>query len=535
MDINKYLCKKFFFMVQELQLRLSPQEASSIDLIKKIISKQIQISIEDITHIQVIKKSIDARSKNPIIILKLLVYISEEYTYRYENIYEYRDVSKSKEIIIVGAGPAGLFAALRLIELGLKPIILERGKDVSERKKDIALLCRNISLNEESNYCFGEGGAGTFSDGKLYTRSNKRGNIKRILEIFHLHGAQDEILYEAHPHIGTDVLPIVIKNMRQRILDCGGEIHYNSKVTQFKIEFNKIQGVRCENGDSYKSNFVILASGHSARDIYYSLYHSDIAIQAKGFAMGVRVEHPQALINQIQYHSSANNKYLPSASYSVVQQVNNRGVYSFCMCPGGCIVPSATQKSQIVVNGMSASRRNSAYANSGIVVELHPEDLPEYNKYGELAGLKFQEDFENMSYNAVESGQQAPAQKLSDFVHNISSSTLPKCSYLPGVIASPLHKWMPTIISKSLQEGFKGFNKKMPGFITNDALIVGVESRSSSPIRIPRNPITFEHINIEGLFPAGEGSGYAGGITSSAMDGENCANSIYNILNNNIL
>ena len=416
--------------------------------------------------------------------------------------------------------------------MGLKPIVLERGKDVSERKKDIALLSRNISLNEESNYCFGEGGAGTFSDGKLFTRSNKRGNIKRILEIFHMHGAQDEILFEAHPHIGTDVLPTVIKNIRQRILDCGGEIHYNSKVTDFEISFNEIQGVKCENGVTYKSNYVILASGHSARDIYYTLYNNNISIEAKGFAMGVRVEHPQSLINKIQYHSAAKNNYLPSASYALVQQVDNRGVYSFCMCPGGCIVPSATQNNQVVVNGMSASRRNSPYANSGIVVELHPENLKNYTKYNELSGLKFQEDFERMSFEAVCSGQQAPAQRLADFISNTTSSTLPKCSYLPGVISSPLHKWMPSIISRSLQEGFKGFNKKMPGFITNDAIIVGVESRSSSPIRIPRNPNTFEHIQIKGLFPAGEGSGYAGGITSSAMDGEKCAESIYNIINN---
>ena len=519
-------------MIQELQLKLSPYEASSIDIIKKVISKQIQIPIEDITHIQVVKKSIDARSRNPIIILKLIIYISESFSYKYENEYYYNNISKSKEIIVVGAGPAGLFAALRLIELGLKPIVLERGKDVSERKKDIALLSRNISLNEESNYCFGEGGAGTFSDGKLFTRSNKRGNIKRILEIFRMHGAQDEILFEAHPHIGTDVLPTVIKNIRQRILDCGGEIHYNSKVTDFEISFNEIQGVKCENGVTYKSNYVILASGHSARDIYYTLYNNNISIEAKGFAMGVRVEHPQSLINKIQYHSAAKNNYLPSASYALVQQVDNRGVYSFCMCPGGCIVPSATQNNQVVVNGMSASRRNSPYANSGIVVELHPENLKNYTKYNELSGLKFQEDFERMSFEAVCSGQQAPAQRLADFISNTTSSTLPKCSYLPGVISSPLHKWMPSIISKSLQEGFKGFNKKMPGFITNDAIIVGVESRSSSPIRIPRNPNTFEHIQIKGLFPAGEGSGYAGGITSSAMDGEKCAESIYNIINN---
>lgn len=520
-------------MIKELQLKLSPYESSSMEIIKKIVSNNINVPIKDITHIQIIKKSIDARSRNPIIILKLIVYISENYSCKYDNQYYYKDISKSREVIIVGAGPSGLFAALRLIELGLKPIVLERGKDVSERKKDIALLCRNISLNEESNYCFGEGGAGTFSDGKLFTRSNKRGNIKRILEIFHMHGAQDSILFEAHPHIGTDVLPTVIKNIRQRIIDCGGEIHYNSKVTQFEISFNQIRGVRCENNIFYKSDYVILACGHSARDIYYTLYNNNIQVEAKGFAMGVRVEHPQSLINKIQYHSAAKDKYLPSASYSVVQQVNNRGVYSFCMCPGGCIVPSSTQNNQVVVNGMSASKRNSPYANSGIVVELHPEDLPQYKKYNALTGLKFQEDFEKLAYSAVESGQKAPAQRLSDFVNNVESSTLPKCSYLPGVISSPLNKWMPSIISESLQEGFKGFNRKMPGFITDEAIIVGVESRSSSPVRIPRNPLTYEHINIKGLFPAGEGSGYAGGITSSAMDGENCAESINNIINRN--
>ena len=520
-------------MVKSISLTLSPEEASTIERIKVAASHYLDVNFNDINQINIIKKSIDSRSKLPKVILHADVYIGEYPQYKYSNIFRYKSVENSPEIIIVGSGPAGLFAALRLIEFGLKPIILERGKEILERKKDIAQLNRNNSLEKDSNYCFGEGGAGTFSDGKLYSRSNKRGNIQRVLEIFHAHGAKDEILYEAHPHIGTDLLPQIIKNMRNHILDCGGEIHYNTCVSDFVIENNQIKGVKCANGISYNADNVILSTGHSARDIYYRLHQNGIALQAKGFAMGVRVEHPQSLIDSIQYHSKVKNPHLPAASYSLVNQVDGRGVYSFCMCPGGHIVPSATDTDLVVVNGMSASQRNSPYANSGIVVEIHPEDLPsEYQQYGELCGLKFQEDFERMAFNNNGGKfQTAPAQRLGDFVRGRVSYDLPQCSYLPGIISSPLHFWMPEIIRHRLQEGFKSFDKKMHGFLTNEAVILGVESRTSSPIRIPRNPDTLEHIHIGGLYPAGEGSGYAGGITSSAMDGEKCAEMIAQKLN----
>lgn len=503
-----------------MTIKLTPEEAHDINVIRRKMASE---SGHMPNEVRIIKKSVDARGRQ----ISILMNVEENVPLKYENEFIYKDVTNAPQVVIVGSGPAGLFCALRLIEYGIKPIIVERGREVLGRKQDIALLNRNEALNSESNYCFGQGGAGTFSDGKLYSRSKKRGNNRRIFEIFHAHGAQDEILYETHNHIGTDRLPEVIRNMCNTITSHGGEIHYETQVTDLIVKDNRAMGVVCNNDTQHIGEAVVLATGHSARDIYHLLSKHGIAIEAKGFAIGVRTEHPQRLINDIQYHRQ-HSKYLPSASYSLVTQVEGRGVYSFCMCPGGFIVPSATAPEQIVVNGMSSSQRNSPYANSGIVVEIHPEDLPdEYQQYGPLAGLKFQEDIEHLAY--VNNGgklQTAPAQRMVDFVKGKVSFDLPKSSYLPGLVSSPLHFWLPPMIGKRLQQGFRDFDRKMRGYLTNEAIIVGVESRSSSPVRIPRNPDTLCHVEIERLYPAGEGSGYAGGITSSAIDGERIAEAI---------
>ena len=511
--------------MQEVQLILSPEQAFDNDYIKRKISEKIGATINDISGFKIVKKSIDARSRFPLVILQLRAFVNEQPEYKYENTFNYRDVSKKEEVVIVGAGPAGLFAALRLIELGFCPIILERGKNVHERKIDIANISRNKELNEDSNFCYGEGGAGTFSDGKLYSRSTKRGNIRRIIEIFHYHGAQDEILYEAQPHIGTDRLPVVVSNISKTITDCGGKLLFNSKVVDILIDKDRVTGVKLADNLIIRSKNVILAAGHSAKDIYEILQAKNIALQAKGFAVGVRVEHSQDFINDVQYKGNK-SRFLPSASYSLTTQINGRGVYSFCMCPGGIIVPSATEHNHIVINGMSSSTRNSPFANAGIVVELHPEDLKDFHKYGEMCGLYFQRNLENLAFvNNGGNNQQAPAQRLDDFVKGKLSTSLPKCSYLPGVISSPMHFWLPDLISKRLQEGFKDFNKKIKGFVTSDALVAGVETRTSSPVRIPRND-NLQHIQIKGLYPCGEGAGYSGGITSSAIDGERAAEQI---------
>jgi len=512
-------------MLKEIQLSLTPEQASNKVLLPKFIADKLEISPLRITRIRTLKKSIDSRAFLPKVNATYEVYWDEEAPLLQKIEFDFKIVNDKTPVLIIGAGPAGLFAALKLLESGLKPIIIERGKNARERKLDIAQLNRNKGIDPDSNYCFGEGGAGTFSDGKLYTRSKKKGNTDRILELFHYHGAAEEILYESHPHIGSDKLPLVIENISKTITSHGGEIHFGQKLTEIIIENNEVKGCKTADGSIFKANSLILATGHSAHDIYEMLYNQGVSIEPKGFAMGVRVEHKQSFIDGIQYHCKTRSEYLPAASYNLVEQVNDRGVYSFCMCPGGHIVPAGSNKNEIVVNGMSASLRNSPYANSGIVVEIRPEDIPaEFNEFGPLAGLKFQQSVENLALkNNGGQGQKAPAQRLADFVDGKLSDDLPECSYLPGLISSPIHFWLPDIISSRLREGFKKFNRKMRGFVSYDAVVVGVETRSSSAVRVPRNPETGQHPTIKGLFPAGEGSGYSGGITSSAIDGENAA------------
>ncbi|MFO7368800.1 MAG: FAD-dependent oxidoreductase [Bacteroidales bacterium] len=509
-------------MIKEVTLILSPAQASSGESYMPAIAQALDVAVQEITFARIIRKSVDARGRNIKINMSFQVYLNEEPASNLENEYQYLQVGNKPEIVVVGAGPAGLFAALRLIELGYKPVVIERGKPVHERKSDIDLLESNHILNRESNYCFGEGGAGTFSDGKLYTRSKKRGDISRILEILYIHGADESILYEAHPHIGSDKLPGVITNIRKTIQGAGGVMMFNTRVTDLKLVDGRIDCLVTDKNEKIRSNAYIFATGHSARDVYFMMQSKGILLEAKPFAMGVRVEHPQDLINHIQYHG-CKDKHLPAAAYNLVEQVNGRGVYSFCMCPGGQIVPSATNESEIVVNGMSLSERNSPFANSGIVVQVMPEDYRNYQNLEGLAGLRLQELFEEKAYRQVNNGQRAPAQRLTDFVSNRDSQNLPVNSYLPGTVTSPMHEWMPDFIKRNLQEGFRKFDTKMRGFLTRDAVIVGVESRTSSPVRIPRDPESGSHTRISNLFTAGEGAGYAGGIVSSAVDGENMA------------
>ncbi|MFV0392212.1 MAG: FAD-dependent protein [Paludibacteraceae bacterium] len=510
-------------MKTHLQLILTPEQAFKEELLHQEIAKKLHLDTNEIKGVRISRKSIDARSTPKInIAVEVLVNeIPEELKVELD----YKFVGDKTSVLVVGAGPAGFFAALKLLKLGIKPILIDRGKEVHERKVDIAQLNRNKGVNPDSNYCFGEGGAGTFSDGKLYTRSKKKGNVQGVLETFHFHGADDKILYEAHPHVGSDKLPLIVESMRKTIISYGGEVHYDQTVSNLLIENDKVRGCKTESGKIFEADALILATGHSAHNIYEMLHKQNIELEPKGFAMGVRVEHPQNLIDSIQYHTKKRDEYLPAAAYSLVEQVDGRGVYSFCMCPGGHIVPAGTSSESIVVNGMSVSRRNSPYANSGIVVEIQPDDVPvEFEKFGVLKGLKFQQYVENLAFrNNGGKGITAPAQRLQDFVNGRLSADLPECSYLPGVVSSPLHFWLPELISKRLRQAFKLFDRKMHGYLTNEAVILGVESRSSSPIRIPRDPDSLQHIRIKGLFPAGEGAGYSGGITSSAIDGENCA------------
>ncbi|WP_341216965.1 FAD-dependent protein [uncultured Wocania sp.] len=511
-------------MVKEIQLRITLKEEEQPDILVFKSALKLNINKSDVTGVKILRKSIDARKPKIILNYKVAVYIKEALPKNSEYSFHYKDVSKAKPIHIIGFGPAGMYAALRCIELGFKPIVLERGKNVKDRRRDLKAINQDHFVNEDSNYCFGEGGAGTYSDGKLYTRSLKRGDVRRIFENLVFHGATDQILVDAHPHIGTNKLPKVVTNIRETILKYGGKIHFETRVVDFTIKNNKIQAIQLQNGDEMMANRVILATGHSARDIYYLLHKKKIALKAKSFAMGVRVEHPQHIIDRIQYHCSGErHELLPAASYGLVQQVNERGVYSFCMCPGGFIVPAATANGEVVVNGMSPSKRNNLYANSGIVVEINAEqDLKKYEQFGVLKGLEYQKNLEKLAFTAGGRSQTAPAQRLTDFVEGRLSNTLNTTSYQPGLNSAPLHSLLPKLIGSRLRKGFEAFGQKMKGYYTEEANVVGVESRTSSPVNIPRKD-NLEHPEIEGLFPCGEGGGYAGGIISAAMDGERCA------------
>lgn len=541
-------------MVNEYQLRILPEQAASEQSLKTYISREKGLDIRTINAVRVLKKSIDARQRTIYVNVKVQVFINEvpdtqEYTPT-----EYRNVSGKPQVIVVGAGPGGLFAALRLIELGLRPIVIERGKNVRERKEDLAKISREHKVDPESNYSFGEGGAGAYSDGKLYTRSKKRGNVDKILNVFCQHGASTSILIDAHPHIGTDKLPRVIENMRNTILECGGEVHFKTKMDAIIIEKNKVVGIETNDGRTFRGP-VILATGHSARDVYRWLYANGVKMETKGLAVGVRLEHPSMLIDQIQYHNkNGRGKYLPAAEYSFVQQVDGRGVYSFCMCPGGFVVPAASGPHQLVVNGMSPSNRGTKWSNSGMVVEIRPEDLNDptlqlqaceaiegsaeqqteelirkTTKDGEqsvLAMMQFQERLEQICWQQANMRQTAPAQRMVDFTRKKLSYDLPVTSYSPGIISSPLHFWMPKFISERLSKGFEMFGRSSRGFLTNDAVMIAVETRTSAPVRIVRDNETLQHVTVEGLFPCGEGAGYAGGIVSAGVDGERCAEAV---------
>ncbi len=506
-------------MTNEYQIRVQPQVAANEQALRSWLADEYGFDVRTVTAVRILRRSIDARQRTIFVNLKVRVFINEQPTDDEYQHTEYPDVSDRPQVIVVGAGPGGLFAALRLIELGLRPIVLERGKDVHERKKDLAQIAKTQQVDAESNYCFGEGGAGAYSDGKLYTRSKKRGSIEKILNVFCQHGASTNILADAHPHIGTDKLPRVIENMRNTIIRCGGEVHFQTKMTQLIVEGDRVVG--CLAVDKEYSGPVILATGHSARDVYRYLAESKIEIEAKGIAVGVRLEHPSMLIDQIQYHNKqGRGKYLPAAEYSFVTQVDGRGVYSFCMCPGGFVIPAATDKEQIVVNGMSPSNRGGQWSNSGMVVETRAEDIEGDDP---LRVMHFQEQLEHDCWQQGNRKQTAPAQRMTDFVNKRLSYDLPRSSYAPGLISSPLHFWMPQSISHRLQEGFKAFGRQSHGFLTNEALMIGVETRTSSPVRIVRDGETLMHIRLQGLFPCGEGAGYAGGIVSAGVDGERCA------------
>ncbi|MCG8388925.1 MAG: FAD-dependent monooxygenase [Cytophagales bacterium] len=513
-------------MKKTIELSLKPGEAFDDQLFQQLLRDRV--GVPGSSHWRIKRRSIDARKAQVKVNVVLEVYGPGNLPPLISHTRDYPTVSASDPVIIIGAGPAGLFAALRLVEMGVKPIVLERGKDVRARRRDLAAINKHHIVNPDSNYCFGEGGAGTYSDGKLYTRSKKRGDVQRILEVLVAHGAKEDILFEAHPHIGTNKLPHIVTALRESIVNAGGEVHFESKVADLLIEHNEVKGVKLVNGDVLKGEAVILATGHSARDIFELLQKKGIAIEAKPFALGVRIEHPQELIDSIQYHcSGGRGDYLPASSYSLVHQATyqtgSRGVFSFCMCPGGFIVPSATAPGEVVVNGMSPSRRNSRFANSGIVVAVEPADLGEYHRHGPLAAMSFQAAIEKKACEIAGGTQVAPAQRMGDFVSRKVSANLPVTSYQPGLYSVAMDEVLPPFIAERLRIGFKAFGKKMKGYFTNDAQVVGVESRTSSPVRIPRNKDTLQHVQLQGLYPCGEGAGYAGGIVSAAMDGERCA------------
>ena len=515
-------------MQQQLTIKVLPSEAASEDIVKAYIAHHLAIKKSSVTGMTLIKRSLDARGRQPMYLLTLNAFIDEPFIQRKINKLQLADVSlSSKKIIIAGAGPAGLFAALKLIEQGIKPIILERGKDVRARRRDLASLNKEGIINPESNYCFGEGGAGTYSDGKLYTRSTKRGDVNRILNILVQFGADENILYDAHPHIGTNKLPQIITAIRKAITDCGGDFLFDKKISDLEIKNNQLTGVITTDGNKFDGDALILATGHSARDIFLLLHKKNILIEAKPFALGVRVEHPQQLIDSIQYHCPARGEFLPPASYGLVQQVDDRGVFSFCMCPGGIIAPASTAPGELVVNGWSPSKRNNPYANSGIVAAVNEKDFAHLNKkFGSLAAMEFQSEVEKKAFVHGGGNFVAPAQRLVDFTDKKLSSSLPDCSYVPGITPALMHDILPSFIYTALQGAFKEFGKKMKGYYTNEAIVVATESRTSSPVRIPRNTETLEHPQIKGLYPCGEGAGYAGGIVSAAMDGERVAEKI---------